>query len=711
MRTKTILLIDLTIVTVWTIFCYWVRSTYFLGSFIIILLLVLLRLWMSFSLYRREKRGLWLVGAMVVIVALGFYGDPDIMRDVLFLPFAKCWDVAVATITEQNNRDVGLYHYLAERYGVDYVKTPVTWQYVVPALLTLWLVLAPVVWCVVLLCGRKLAARKWSWQPSAALKDYLACVALTVITLVCGLFGYPKFSVVATLVLPILFACYFFCPWKENKWSLVVGACFVAGFGSLVIFLSTYCAGFARWLCLLGGLCLVAVASVACARVTGRRKEAVGAAVACGVLFPVLSLGFNPFAVTGSKVCAAFDAYDYSYRGLYLVEKDSGKTGLRDRYGLILEPKYEQIAIMDASKPYVRLLQDGKWGIYDLERHEMVVEPVYESITRYPDITSEELRKKRLTSVWVLHKRSENGDMEWDEYFKVGDYYIRSDRDCGYISNSPVCHLLDRELALDYSEEMPHAAEMDELLDNMMRTLGEKSERTTYADFYWVWAALLTAEIDELYGREGMFHSNDTTRYDMAMDAIEEYVSPSAGGTQMEMNDHAYVHAVVELYRTLKANLDLAAMFPEADVRREWTLFDEYAKAMEDFQAQVDEAEKGFCSDKPREDYEEAALRFHARKQSLRDIMAAAGGKTIALLAEPVSDETLRSRFHEMMPGVMRPVDHEGEYLTDTIGQYVFRWIAFRDTLASQLPQDVARSYRNQTQNIRSLLMSASVDD
>ena len=101
-----------------------------------------------------------------------------------------------------------------------------------------------------------------------------------------------------------------------------------------------------------------------------------------------------------------------------------------------------------------------------------------------------------------------------------------------------------------------------------------------------------------------------------------------------------------------------------------------------------------------------AQQRFQERTHSLKKVMAAAKGKAITHRSKAVTDDALRLYFHESMPGFLRPAkakltDPDPIFPTDTIGQYFFHWIAYRDTLASQLPPKVRQSYHNQTANIR----------
>ena len=46
----------------------------------------------------------------------------------------------------------------------------------------------------------------------------------------------------------------------------------------------------------------------------------------------------------------------------------------------MLNADFEEIYQLQPSKPYVKVLKNGKWGVYDLEQHRMDIEPTYTDI-------------------------------------------------------------------------------------------------------------------------------------------------------------------------------------------------------------------------------------------------------------------------------------------------------------------------------------------
>lgn len=110
---------------------------------------------------------------------------------------------------------------------------------------------------------------------------------------------------------------------------------------------------------------------------------------------PVFSLGYNPYSVFEAGRTRSFKTDLGSTRGLLYVQS-ADNVGLRDRYGVILPVKYELVELLTPSKPYCKVMKDGKWQIYDIERHELVSEEWFEDI-----IPCDE---------YVYRLKSQNGD-------------------------------------------------------------------------------------------------------------------------------------------------------------------------------------------------------------------------------------------------------------------------------------------------------------
>ncbi len=529
------------------------------------------------------------------------------------------------------------------------------------------------------------------------------------LSLMLVLAGYAGFlmwrwpTLVILVAAPIMYVALFCDKWQEDKVKKVGLMSAAAVLAALLMAAPMWICGWAACVLPWVGLALIGFLAVWYARQIASWKSGVALFLFCGLIFPVLSMGFNPFSEVGGRRGESGEPnYCYAWRGVTFLY-DGDKMGLCDRYSIILSPEYQEIKILDSLKPYFMVKKDSLYGIFDIERREMVAEPQYVSVTPYKYRVPLALGNPQYGKIWALHRKGTT--YEWDEYLKVYPFYIRSESDCAIISESPIWHELESEMPLDYNFEMPHAWLIDNLLGKMMHSLWDKDEAASYADHYWDWAAGLTAKIDTLHGM-GLFEADSASCYDMAVAALCDFVMPSFGGTQAAMNCGSYVCSTAEMYRMMKMNADLASMFPDVDFRREWTLYNEYKQREEEFQALLDQEIGEAYSSKPMDDNEAAALSFMERTNSLKDVILAAHGKAIAREREDVTDSALFEYFRDMTPLLMHTVGHEDDYPSDSIGKYFFRWIAYRDSLASRLPARLAQSYRNQTVNIRSALIA-----
>lgn len=111
----------------------------------------------------------------------------------------------------------------------------------------------------------------------------------------------------------------------------------------------------------------------------GRRFVSAAAFVLTAFLIPTLCIGYIPYTETAYRLIGHYAQYDYSPRGIFLIESKEG-VGLRDRYGVILRPEYDYLDIMVPSKPYLLLSKNKCKGVYDMEMQQIVLETIYEQI-------------------------------------------------------------------------------------------------------------------------------------------------------------------------------------------------------------------------------------------------------------------------------------------------------------------------------------------
>jgi hypothetical protein len=102
--------------------------------------------------------------------------------------------------------------------------------------------------------------------------------------------------------------------------------------------------------------------------------------LAIAVFIQPLCIGYNLYTATHVGMRSKYRYYDRAINGLWVVDDGKDKLGIRDRYGMVLNADYEEIYQLQPSKPYVKVLKNGRWGVYDLEQHRMDIAPTYTDI-------------------------------------------------------------------------------------------------------------------------------------------------------------------------------------------------------------------------------------------------------------------------------------------------------------------------------------------
>ena len=219
----------------------------------------------------------------------------------------------------------------------------------------------------------------------------LLAIVMFVIGYVCG-FGMELKSAITVCSLPAAF--FALMNWYARREIAYKDILLIVG-ASVVFWCAQYTTDMVRILLLLASLAIMAVPVIRFAIDTKKNWTSVGLYVIIALIMPVFSLGYNPYSVFEAGRTRSFKTDLGSTRGLLYVQS-ADNVGLRDRYGVILPVKYELVELLTPSKPYCKVMKDGKWQIYDIERHELVSEEWFEDI-----IPCDE---------YVYRLKSQNGD-------------------------------------------------------------------------------------------------------------------------------------------------------------------------------------------------------------------------------------------------------------------------------------------------------------
>lgn len=139
-----------------------------------------------------------------------------------------------------------------------------------------------------------------------------------------------------------------------------------------------------------GRFCLLAASAVAFGyeayRFYGKGQGAVRSVVLFVVtafVLPLITLGYNVYSVTDARCAYGFSGYHYAPDGV-MVTMHNGKYGMRDRYRETVPCVYDNI-VMGPSLylPFVKVLEDGKWGLYDIKNNRQVIEPAWRLIEQH----------------------------------------------------------------------------------------------------------------------------------------------------------------------------------------------------------------------------------------------------------------------------------------------------------------------------------------
>ena len=230
---------------------------------------------------------------------------------------------------------------------------------------------------------------------------YLLTLAMFVTGYICGV-GLELKSAITVCVLPAAF--FTLANWYIRRETVYKDILLIVG-ASVVFWCAQYTTNMTRILLLLTSLTMAAIPVIRFAIDTKKNWASAGLHVMIALIMPVFCLGYNPYSVLEAGRAWHFDKYYGSPDGILCVR--AGDTGgLRDRYGVILPvDRYNRIELLTPSKPYCKVRKDGKWQIYDIERHELVSDEWFEEVAQCDE--------------YVYRLKTQNGD----KYLSLRWYY------------------------------------------------------------------------------------------------------------------------------------------------------------------------------------------------------------------------------------------------------------------------------------------------
>ena len=361
MRQK-IFWLDLAICSLWMLATLANCSWWSLPAHFLMVVTVVMRIILSFSLYRRERRS-WV---------------PLVVFSALF---------ALLSVVGQVMRTTGDFVDLASAVlgiNIDHLTHNIN-----KCVLLAWLFLGPVVVYIVGLCRKTLKSSTLTWKDALGAilwkdrraKKYCQLMLVAICALYAGLAMDMRMCRFACIVLPslslYLIARYVnsFCGTSEK--NPVVGKLWMMVAAMVLFFYAQRYAGMWRvWMLVVS----IAMVAYVCWRTFGKQglvQISILATVYLGIFLPTLAIGYNQYA-----------CIEYGRRGLYTLEplrgifyiKDTNtdKVGLRDRYGILIEPIYDNIVHNSHNRPLgiYELRNNGCYTLYNVYQNKMMTSNV-----------------------------------------------------------------------------------------------------------------------------------------------------------------------------------------------------------------------------------------------------------------------------------------------------------------------------------------------
>ncbi len=345
--------LDLAIFSLWLLSMFGGRHNWAYSSLPFVILEVMYRLVLSFSLYHKERRS-WLpllifVPLMVMSVVVGIYnGIGDIIERV---------------------------------FEITKLEYNVVMKYTMGGFLLLWIFVVPYIWYLILLFKKQLANTDLTWTEliggilwHGSLEK--TCSAMMMVLLVVFLTGLSmnarlcQIMCITAVPLTYWLLCNYLRIKADGLWILVV---------SMTVFWYTQVvAGFWRATMLMISFGLVLYVITRLYKNTKSNLLANAFALYLGILLPSFAIGYDQYACI--NYARSGFGYLVPFRGILYITDGTGELyGLRDRYGLLVKPEYEQIRESDGFSQvwaYIyELRKDGYSRYFDVLNNRFIHEP------------------------------------------------------------------------------------------------------------------------------------------------------------------------------------------------------------------------------------------------------------------------------------------------------------------------------------------------
>ena len=522
-------------------------------------------------------------------------------------------------------------------------------------------------------------------------KTYLMIVAIFYCAYIFGKEMDFSSSMVGLIMLPTLFY-YVIC--KSRSIEMQYKDCCILVIGSMAFMVAQYGCNLIRILLLLVSAIAFGYEAFNLIKRGQSKKFAITILTVIGFILPTLTIGYNQYTVLNARITQKYISYYYAHNGIYeTYNPKSHCRGLRDRYGEIIPCQYERLyPLGDQSKPFVQVRQDKKWGVYDIEKNKLIVDPTFSHIEQYSENCF------RLST-----------DDGYTCYLQLSPYYYsgREDKDLWRIVEYPHEDLMRERIEpvtmLLEESNVENRPQLNRIYNYIVSTYCDTEDAYNMPLSYWNWAKKCTKIIETVSRENNIFISDTTSMPEQAIKRIHEMLGINRAGNQPYMNCYSFVRGVTDLYLAIDKNQQLEKMDTLSwnnALEKEYELWLDFFLKSYELYSDVIYKDEGYSSLPLDLNYvleRNAEWRIGILKEIL---LLFSDDVPITYDESVVTDEDLKV--------FIRKMDDNGDdpCFADTLRIAMLKWLRHRDNMLINLPSQYRESFANQTKRIRSDLCS-----
>ena len=282
------------------------------------------------------------------------------------------------------------------------------------------------------------------------------------------------------------------------------------------------------------------------------------------VIVPV-TMGLNPYSVT-----EAYSTKSYCYRfsaprGVFVISDKDGRIGLRDRYDVIVQPKYESFERVGNRGCYIMLTTkdvhgNTLYGFYDLGARKFIIDPD-------SNVKIDGVEKIGVNQFKLLDFKG-----RWFSTLKLPGFLHTGKEDVAYIRELSITpHFLDYELTVDDFLRIAEETKIENsFIEEETKTAMETANPTAYALLSRIWkmsAVECSPQNDRnLYLAFWQLVKDHTVYrggFDRAVSEVQSIIDLMDDDSDWGMNESARLTLVMDNLKLMKNYVELMTLIPD----------------------------------------------------------------------------------------------------------------------------------------------------